>query len=127
MEHWNGTAWSVVPSPSPGTDGNYLNGVAAVSANDVWAVGYYASVAGMPDADRALERHSWVSGPPSPNPGTGTNGILNGVAAVSANDVWAVGFTNGTVPDAGGALERHSMVGRPSPNPGTESTTTCRG
>ena len=33
-EHWNGTSWSVVPSPN-----GYLYGVAAVTANDVWAVG----------------------------------------------------------------------------------------
>jgi len=31
-------AWSVVSSPSPGSV-NDLNGVASVSANDVWAVG----------------------------------------------------------------------------------------
>ena len=31
-------AWSVVPSPSPGSQ-NELNGVATISANDVWAVG----------------------------------------------------------------------------------------
>jgi hypothetical protein len=41
VEHWNGTSWSLVKSPSPGgssTDDD-LWGVAAVSANDVWAVG----------------------------------------------------------------------------------------
>ena len=37
-EHWNGTAWSVVPSPNV-TNGKLL-GVAAVSTNDVWAVGF---------------------------------------------------------------------------------------
>ncbi|HXJ66009.1 MAG TPA: hypothetical protein VNN79_19795, partial [Actinomycetota bacterium] len=37
-EHWNGTAWSLVPSPSPGT-GDDLSGVDAVSSTDVWAVG----------------------------------------------------------------------------------------
>ena len=40
-EHWNGTAWSVVASPNLGTSDNVLYGVAAVAANDVWAVGYY--------------------------------------------------------------------------------------
>src|SRR5689334_20493178 len=33
--------WSVVPSPSPGTSEDLLNGVAAVSSTDVWAVGDY--------------------------------------------------------------------------------------
>lgn len=43
IEHWDGTAWHVVPSPSPGTYQNQLSGVAAVSSNDVWAVGFYDS------------------------------------------------------------------------------------
>src|SRR5437764_621866 len=34
--------WSVVSSPNVGTSSNVLNGVAVVSANDVWAVGYYS-------------------------------------------------------------------------------------
>src|SRR5438477_303146 len=34
-------AWEVVPSANVGTGDNHLNAVAAVSATDVWAVGYY--------------------------------------------------------------------------------------
>jgi len=37
-EHWNGSSWSIVPSPTPGADDS-LTGVAARSANDVIAVG----------------------------------------------------------------------------------------
>lgn len=33
--------WSVVPSANNGTTANALNGVAAVSAHDIWAVGWY--------------------------------------------------------------------------------------
>ena len=91
VEHWNGTSWSVVSSPNPGTDDNYLSGVAAVSANDVWAVGYYDNGSG---ASQTLVEHwngtAW-SVVPSPNAGTSYN-YLNGVAAVSASDVWAVGY-----------------------------------
>src|SRR5438046_615379 len=32
-------SWTVVKSPNPLAGGNQLNGVASVSANDVWAVG----------------------------------------------------------------------------------------
>jgi len=41
VEHWNGSRWSVVPSPSPGGSSldDDLWGVAAVASNDVWAVG----------------------------------------------------------------------------------------
>jgi hypothetical protein len=34
-------AWSIVASPNPSSSENTLLGVAAVSASDVWAVGYY--------------------------------------------------------------------------------------
>ena len=40
-QHWDGSTWSIVPSPNAGTSTNYLYGVAAVSSNDVWAVGEY--------------------------------------------------------------------------------------
>jgi len=39
VEHWDGTSWSIVTSPNPGTSSNNLNAVAAVSTNDIWAVG----------------------------------------------------------------------------------------
>lgn len=40
IEHWNGQAWSVIPSVDLGA-GNYgyLDAVVAISANDVWAIG----------------------------------------------------------------------------------------
>ena len=38
IEHWNGTTWSVVPSPTPGAD-PFLTGVAARGPSDVYAVG----------------------------------------------------------------------------------------
>ena len=47
IEHWNGTAWSVVPSPSPGADENILYGVAATSDGSAWAVGAQAGRGGV--------------------------------------------------------------------------------
>src|SRR5437868_1689506 len=35
-EQWNGTSWNVVSSPNVGTYTNYLEGVTAVSANNIW-------------------------------------------------------------------------------------------
>jgi hypothetical protein len=37
--HWDGTRWSRVTSPNPGSDANELSGVSAVSPTDAWAVG----------------------------------------------------------------------------------------
>jgi hypothetical protein len=54
IQHWNGTAWSIVSSPNPGDSNNHygtitneLYGVTAVSANDVWAVGVYGKSDGL--------------------------------------------------------------------------------
>src|SRR3954452_5628943 len=38
--HWDGTGWTVVPTPNPGS-GGVLDGVAALAPDDVWAVGYF--------------------------------------------------------------------------------------
>ena len=97
VEHWNGAAWAIVPSPSPGPLGgiNYLAAVSAISATDIWAVGAYLD--GTARIDQVLTEHwdgtQW-SVVPSPNPGTYDNALL-GVAAVSSNDVWAVGVDGG--------------------------------
>jgi hypothetical protein len=106
-EHWNGSTWSVVPSPSPGTIDNKLKGIAAISSNDVWAVGSY-------DTSALIEHWNGSVWAVVPNPGSNE---LTGVAPVSSNNVWAVG-------DSGGqTLAEHwngstwSVI--PSPNVGT--------
>ncbi len=123
IEHWDGTSWSIVPSPSPGPNRNSLFGVAAISANDVWAVGY---------ADRTMfsdlvtvvlhwDGSAWTQ-VPSPSPGSWES-ALYGVAAISTNNVWAVGYARDSVNYR--TLVEHwdgsnwSVV--PSPNFGTGS------
>ena len=97
VEHWTGTSWSLVNSPSvnPGISFNTLNAVAAVSATDIWAVGDYANTI-YTDAPRPLIEHwdgtSWTIPSSLPNPGA--DSVLYGVAAFSTNDVWAVGAIN---------------------------------
>jgi hypothetical protein len=91
IEHWNGSSWKRVASPTPNGLGD-LQGVSAPSANSVWAVG--ASYNGI--ATQTLVEHwngtSWQA-VPSPNPaGSASDSRLPGVAATSANNVWAVGF-----------------------------------
>src|SRR6185437_7900053 len=41
IEHFDGTRWSVIPSPTVGKYANFLYGLAAVSPRDIWAVGTY--------------------------------------------------------------------------------------
>jgi hypothetical protein len=93
--HWDGTKWSVVPSPSPsfsaGGAGDSFGAVAAVSGGDVWAVGATLDpTSGV--AETLTERWSGSSWSVVPSPSTG-NDILYGVTAFSSNDVWAVGQT----------------------------------
>jgi hypothetical protein len=110
IEHWNGSNWSVVPGPNPeGKTYVVLNGVDAISANDIWAVGHSGDPSSIPL--QTLTEHwngkSW-SIIPSPSPGTYNGNILNAVAAVSSNDVWAVGwYQSGQTGQEGGALTMH--------------------
>jgi len=46
IEHWNGESWGVVASLNMGTNDNYLNAVAAVSASGIQAVGNYQNSSG---------------------------------------------------------------------------------
>jgi hypothetical protein len=94
-EHWNGRTWSVVPVPTPaGAASSQLSGISALSANDIWAVGSFTTVTGTTVLGRTLTEHwngsSW-SIVPSRN--TANSNLLTGVAAVAANNVWAVGYT----------------------------------
>ena len=46
-EHWNGTTWSVIPSPNPSTSLNFLAGVAATPRSGLtWAVGTFYNDSG---------------------------------------------------------------------------------
>jgi hypothetical protein len=89
IEHWDGTSWSLVPNPDLGTNFNFLYGVAAISANDVWAVGQQPGTDGTP---RPLIEH-WDGSTWSvvPGPSIETLSGLNAVAGISSHDVWAVG------------------------------------
>jgi hypothetical protein len=88
-EHWNGSTWRALPTPDPSSLDAVLSSVVAVSASDVWAVGFFEDS----HTFRSLVEHwngsSWKV-VASPNAGGGEN-ILSGTAAVGARDVWAVG------------------------------------
>lgn len=91
IEHWNGTRWSVVPSPDPGSTGNQLYGVAAAGPDDVWAVGQRNDAT----TDRPLVEHwdgkHWQA---VAVPSAGTTGAVLQAVAVHGHDVWAVGVSD---------------------------------
>src|SRR6202040_78610 len=44
IEHWDGSAWTIVPSPNSSTsESNFLLGITCTSATDCWAVGHHDS------------------------------------------------------------------------------------
>jgi hypothetical protein len=90
IEHWDGTNWSVVPSPTP-TNGGELGSVTAVSSNDVWAAGNVLDSSGA--AVAALVEH-WDGASWSIVSSSVFNGVTNpDVSADASNDVWAVAGT----------------------------------
>ena len=91
IEHWNGTAWSVIASPS--VDG-FLNGIAVASPDDIWAVGIAQKGTGALPAKTLAEHwngHTWsVAATPSPGKYGDT---LSGVTVAGPDDVWLTGQT----------------------------------
>jgi hypothetical protein len=96
IEHWNGTAWTVIPSPNRGLGNNSLAAVAIRSANDVWAVGYFDDLTGSIQIRRTLIEHwngtAW-SVVASPNAGTGDNWLTAVVAPAGTSQVFASGVS----------------------------------
>ena len=41
VEHWDGSAWTIEPSPNPPAVGAYLTGVSCTTATACTAVGHY--------------------------------------------------------------------------------------
>jgi hypothetical protein len=96
--HWNGTAWTQVPSPSPAGSSkyafSYLYGVSALSSSTAWAVGTYGHDVGQTAVSQPLilrwNGTAWTqaASPPVADKLSG----LDDVATVSPTDAWAVGY-----------------------------------
>src|SRR5262249_60698024 len=90
IEHWDGTNWSIVPSPNPDTQSNQLHAIAGVASNDLWAVGGRGDgITCCPD-ESLTEHWNGTSWSVVSNPG---GSALQGMTALATNNVWAVGLT----------------------------------
>lgn len=105
---WNGQNWTQVPAPSPGgTEGSQLLSVTATSAVSAWAVGCYGSAAGN-GAQQTLALHWNGSGwRPASTPSPGVSGCLTSVAAISADNAWAAGWSEASLSGPPTALVLH--------------------
>jgi hypothetical protein len=94
IEHWNGSAWSIVSSPTPGAF-PILSAVAARSSTDVYAVG-----SNEPSANGGVQQGlilRWDGGTWSADtdPTAGTFSPLYGAATFpGASSEWAVGINS---------------------------------
>lgn len=108
IEHWDGKSLRVIHSPDKGENGDRLLDVAEVTPYDIWAVGSVTqpwpqalaqpmSNTQLPGVHTLIEHwdgRQW-SIVPSPDGTTAANGLneLRHIAAISANDIWAIGYT----------------------------------
>ena len=91
IEHWNGTGWSVVPSPTPGADPG-LVGVAARGSGDVYAVGSNLPSINGGVVQGLILRWNGSTWSQDTDPTDGTYSPLSAAATVpGAADEWAVG------------------------------------
>ena len=98
LEHWNGKTWALVAGPHPGGHpGAQLYAVSPYASNDVWAVGYVQGNSAQPLIEHWNGTQWSVIQTPDMSQYSTT---LRGVVALSAKDVWTVGYTT----DIGSAL-----------------------
>jgi hypothetical protein len=95
IEHWDGSAWTLVASPNTSTsDGNFLYGVSCTSSSQCWAVGD-DTVMNFGVAHPLIEQWNgtaWtIYSSPLANP-VATDGILSSVTCTAVSDCWAVGY-----------------------------------
>lgn len=100
IEHWDGTQWSVVPTPA-GISTGALYSISAISPGDIWAVGQATPFLDLKDGTGDTPNGNWVAiamhwngtawqvVPPQQ---TGISSDLRSVSATSSHDVWAVGY-----------------------------------
>ncbi|HJT58991.1 MAG TPA: hypothetical protein VJ761_20950, partial [Ktedonobacteraceae bacterium] len=90
MEHWDGTQWTVIPSPSPGSATNGFSSLTVVSSTSVWAVG---GTSNWSSPVQTLIAHwdgsQWTV---IPSPNAGVTDILNAAVAIGNKNIWAVGY-----------------------------------
>jgi hypothetical protein len=108
IEHFDGTAWSVVPSPNVGPNNtfqsNRLFGLTANSPTDIWAFGSFFASNGSGN-QRTLLLHwngkTWTIAPsPDPTRGGFLSDLLFAGVIPSPGDVWIFG-TEDEAPHSG--------------------------
>jgi hypothetical protein len=105
IERWDGSAWSIVPSPNPGPTGNSLEAVAVIGDNDAWAVGsmYSTAVVSLPISMR-WDGSVWTAVAVPVPPFCAQRTYLTDVAGARPKLVLATGYCTTTAGDQGFVL-----------------------
>ena len=93
IEHYNGTSWSIVPSPATGANAS-LTGVTSTSASNVTAVGS-DTPAGATGRQSLIENWNGSAWTTVSSPAVGTSDVLNSVStSPGAAIIWAAGSSS---------------------------------
>lgn len=90
IEHWTGTAWSILPAASNAPQDTTLRGVAALSPTDAWAVGG----ARYPENQPVFEHWHGRKWKAVASPYIANGGTMYSVVGLAKNNVWAAGVGN---------------------------------
>ena len=84
IEHWDGTSWSLVPTPSGTATPQALSSVAALSPTDAWALGF------QPGTSNPAFQH-WDGTAWSNVAVSGVSGVVFGLAGAPTSTLLALG------------------------------------
>jgi hypothetical protein len=79
---WNGSQWSIVPSPNPGPSDDDLDSISAAAPNDTWAAGRYFDSSNV---IRSLTEH-WDGSGWSVVPSDIVSGTLREVVSIASGE-----------------------------------------
>ncbi len=124
-EVWDGTTWSIVPSPDGSTGYNLLSSISCTGVNSCIATGYDDNSVAFQTLIESWDGSSWsiVPSPDQSNGGATANNFLEGVSCTGASSCMAAGFYYMNQYQDGRSLmeswDGTSWTIDPSPNQGT--------
>lgn len=89
VEHWDGHQWRIVATPRP-PEGGQLADIVAIAPDDAWAVGQQLTGGAENTSNAPLVEH-WDGHRWTIQPDWVVNGGLSALAALAADNIWAVG------------------------------------
>lgn len=118
--HWDGTTWSIVPSPNVGpnstSQSNRLLGITANSADDIYAFGSYFAADGSGNQMTLLlhwDGTSWkIVTSPNPTKGNFLDDLLFAGVVSSPGNVWIFGNEDEGSQGGMGTLAIHSTTAK---------------